>query len=80
MTDGATGLPAELIALQRAADDAHQRLQLLHDHHERELRRRVWREAAEAAQAAVTHYARTKRLNRHEVEARVRQLVRNPTG
>jgi hypothetical protein len=25
----------------------------------------------------VTHYARTKRLNRHEVEARLRQLVRH---
>ncbi|MFJ3037107.1 MULTISPECIES: hypothetical protein [Streptomyces] len=80
VADGATGLPAELIALQRAADDAHHRLQLLHDHHERELQRRVWRETAEAAQAAVTHYARTKRLNRHEVEARVRRIVRNPTG
>lgn len=77
VTDTTTGLPAELITLQQAADDAHLRLQQLHDHHERDLQRKAWREAAEAAQAAVTHYARSKRLNRYEVEARLRQLVRH---
>ncbi|WP_159107574.1 hypothetical protein [Streptomyces rubrogriseus] len=44
---------------------------------ERDLQRRAWRQAAEAVQAAVTRYARTKRLNRYEVEARLRQLVRH---
>ncbi|NEA86657.1 hypothetical protein G3I38_17985 [Streptomyces sp. SID7958] len=77
MTDTTTGLPTELITLQQAADDAHLRLQQLHDHHERDLQRKAWREAAEAAQAAVTHYARSKRLNRYEVEARLRQFVRH---
>ncbi|WP_238697613.1 hypothetical protein [Streptomyces sp. E2N166] len=79
VSDGTIGLPSELIMLQQAAEDAHLKLQHLDDHHDRDLQRRVWREAAEAVQAAVTHYARTKRLNRHEVEARLRQLVRNPT-
>ncbi|MEU8746508.1 hypothetical protein AB0C39_22970 [Streptomyces parvulus] len=78
-SDGTIGLPSELITLQRAADDAHLKLQHLSDNLERDVQRRVWREAAEAVQAAVTHYARTKRLNRYEVEARLRQLVRNPT-
>ncbi|MGW2174002.1 hypothetical protein ACWC1C_26110 [Streptomyces sp. NPDC001705] len=78
-TDLGTGLPAELITLQQAADAAHLKLQQLDDHHERNIQRQAWREAAEAAQAAVTHYARTKRLNRHEVEARLRRLVRHTT-
>lgn len=79
-THSTAGLPSELIELQQAADDAHLRLQQLHDHHERDLQRQVWRDAAEAVQAAVTHYARTKRLNRYEVEARLRRLVRHPTS
>ncbi len=76
-TDGTTGLPSELITLQQAADQAHLQLQQLHDHHDREAQRQVWREAAATAQRAVTHYARTKRLNRYEVEARLRQFVRH---
>ncbi|MFF3932820.1 hypothetical protein [Streptomyces hirsutus] len=75
--DSTTGLPTELITLQQAADAAHLKLQHLHDHHERDLQRQVWRNAAEAAQAAVTLYARTKRLNRYEVEARLRYHVRH---
>jgi hypothetical protein len=43
------------------------------------LQRQVWREAGAAAQAAVTHYARIKRLNRYEVEARLRQVVGRPS-
>ncbi|MFB7090469.1 hypothetical protein [Streptomyces sp. NPDC056296] len=78
VADSTTGLPTELVTLQQAADAAHRKLQQLDDSHERDLQRQVWREAAEAAQAAVTQYARTKRLNRYEVEARLRQLVRNP--
>ncbi|MFF6866786.1 hypothetical protein [Streptomyces ardesiacus] len=75
--DATSGLPAELIGLQQAADTAHRRLQQLDDHCERDIQRRAWRLAAEAVQAAVTRYARTKRLNRYEVEARLRQLVRH---
>ncbi|MEU4655023.1 hypothetical protein AB0G32_13985 [Streptomyces sp. NPDC023723] len=75
--DDTSGLPSELITLQQAADEAHLQLQQLHDHHDRDLQRQVWRNAAAAVQTAVTRYARTKRLNRHEVEARLRQLVRH---
>ncbi|KES03391.1 hypothetical protein BU52_30595 [Streptomyces toyocaensis] len=71
-------MPSELITLQQAADAAHLKLQQLDDHSERNLQRQVWLQAAEATQAAVTHYARTKRLNRYEVEARLRRLVRHP--
>ncbi|MEU0119430.1 hypothetical protein ABZ137_38565 [Streptomyces bobili] len=77
-TGDTTGLPSNLITLQQAADDAHARLQHLHDHYEQHLQRQVWRDAAAAAQGAVTNYARTKRLNRYEVEARLRQVVRRP--
>ncbi|MFJ8699068.1 hypothetical protein [Streptomyces ardesiacus] len=75
--DATSGLPAELIGLQQAADTAHRRLQQFDDHCERDIQRRAWRLAAEAVRAAVTRYARTKRLNRYEVEARLRQLVRH---
>ncbi|MET8831623.1 hypothetical protein ABZX40_37885 [Streptomyces sp. NPDC004610] len=75
--DSVADLPSELITLQQAADAAHSRLQQLHDHHERAQQRLVWRQSAVAAQAAVTHYARTKRLNRYDVESRLRSLVRH---
>ncbi|MFF4361070.1 hypothetical protein [Streptomyces sp. NPDC001604] len=73
-----TGLPDELIALQQAADDAHLQLQQLDDHEERDQQRRVWFEAAEAVQAAVTRYARSRGLNRYELEKQLRQAVRHP--
>ncbi|MFE6632093.1 hypothetical protein ACFVNB_33265 [Streptomyces rochei] len=76
-TDATSGLPTELIALQQGADAAHHKLQQLDDHQERDLQRQAWRQAAETVQAAVTHYARAKRLNRHEVEACLRRLVRH---
>jgi hypothetical protein len=81
VSDGAThrsGLPSELINLQQAADDAQLRLRLLDDTEERDRQRRVWFEAAAAAQAAVTQYARTRRFNRYEVEKLLRQAVRHP--
>ncbi|MFI0242964.1 hypothetical protein [Streptomyces sp. NPDC016845] len=77
--DGAAGLPEQLITLQQAADNAHLQLQQLHDHHDRQVQRQVWWDAAATVQEAVTLYARTKRLNRYEVEARLRQFVR-PTA
>jgi hypothetical protein len=73
-----SGLPAELISLQRAADEAQLRLRLLDDPEERDRQRRVWFEAAAAVQAAVTQYARAKRFNRYEVEKRLRRTVRRP--
>lgn len=73
-----SGLPDELVALQQAADDAHLRLQRLDDHEERDRQRQVWLEAAEAVQAAVTRYARSKGLNRYEVQKRLREAVRHP--
>ncbi|WP_253266541.1 hypothetical protein [Streptomyces sp. 6-11-2] len=66
--DISTGLPSELNVLQQVADEARHKLEQLQDHHERDLQRQAWRDAAAAAQAAVTHYARAKRLNRYEVE------------
>jgi hypothetical protein len=73
-----SGLPEKLVSLQQTADDAHAQLQRLNDHEERDHQRRVWREAAAAVQAAVTQYARAKRLNRYEVEKLLRHTVRHP--
>ncbi|MER6736558.1 hypothetical protein [Streptomyces puniciscabiei] len=73
------GLPEELVALQQAADEAHAQLQQLDDHEERSHQRDTWREASAAVQAAVTRYARAKRLNRYEVEKLLRQTVRHQT-
>jgi hypothetical protein len=73
-----SGLPAELVELQQAADDASAQLEQLTDHQERDRQRRVWRAAAVAVQAAVTQYARSKGLNRYEVEKQLRQVVRHP--
>ncbi|WP_326658816.1 hypothetical protein [Streptomyces canus] len=71
----ASGLPTTLISLQQAADVEHARLRELTDNDERRQQRLRWFEAA-AAQAAVTGFARTKRLNRHEVEQELRRVVR----
>ncbi|MFE5757539.1 hypothetical protein ACFQ7M_19415 [Streptomyces massasporeus] len=73
-----SGLPAELVELQQAADDASGQLEQLTDHQERDRQRRAWCAAAATAQAAVTQYARSKGLNRYEVEKRLRQVVRHP--
>jgi hypothetical protein len=73
-----SGLPEKLVSLQQTADDAHAQLQRLNDHEERDHQRRVWLEAAVAVQAAVTQYARAKRLNRYEVEKLLRHTVRHP--
>ncbi|MGW7385485.1 hypothetical protein [Streptomyces sp. NPDC054794] len=72
-----TGLPDTLIVLQQAADGEHLKLQQLADNEERRQQRSVWFEAAHAAQSAITQYARTKRLNRYEVEKELRRLLRH---
>jgi hypothetical protein len=70
-----TGLPASLIALQRAADIERQKMELLDCHDERTRQRRVWFDAAAAAQDAVTCYARAEGLNRFEVGQELRRAV-----
>lgn len=75
-TPDPTGLPAELIELQHAADMAHVALQQLTSLEDRQRQRRSWFEAACAIQAAVTQYARAKDLNRFEVERALRGVVR----
>ncbi|MET7921685.1 hypothetical protein ABZU45_38965 [Streptomyces avermitilis] len=70
-----TGLPASLIALQRAADLERRKLELLDCHDERTRQRRVWCDAAAAAQDAVTRYARAEGLNRFEVAQELRRAV-----
>ncbi|MER5399813.1 hypothetical protein [Streptomyces sp. NPDC002599] len=71
-------LTPELVALQQAADDAHQQLRQLDDPAEQAQQRQVWFEAAAAVQDAVTQYARTKNFNRYEVEKQLRHQVRHP--
>ena len=70
-----TGLPASLIALQRAADLERRKLELLDRHDERTHQRQVWCDAAAAAQDAVTRYARAEGLNRFEVAQELRRTV-----
>ncbi|MFE5894867.1 hypothetical protein ACFQ6E_38890 [Streptomyces sp. NPDC056462] len=70
------GLPTSLIALQRAADLERRKLELLEPSDERTQQRRIWREAAAAVQNAVTHYARTERQNRFDVELQLRRATR----
>ncbi|WP_434795674.1 hypothetical protein WN979_31000 (plasmid) [Streptomyces albidoflavus] len=72
-----SGLPAELLALQRSADLEREKLYALHSEDERTCQRRAWFEAAATAQAAITHYARTAQLNRFGLEQEVRRAVRS---
>ncbi|MFF5663185.1 hypothetical protein ACFY7F_10175 [Streptomyces griseofuscus] len=74
--EGRSRLPDTLIMLQQAADNEHRKLQQLNGEEERTQQRLVWFEAAHSAQSAVTQYARTKRLNRYEVEKELRRIVR----
>ncbi|MGW1778236.1 hypothetical protein ACWCQQ_03720 [Streptomyces sp. NPDC002143] len=76
-SEGAARLLDSLIELQQAANNAHRKLQQLNGNEERERQRRVWFEAACEAQAAVTQFARSKRLNRYEVEKELRGIVRS---
>ncbi|MFE6155074.1 hypothetical protein [Streptomyces sp. NPDC057889] len=71
-------LADSLLALQRAADGEHRTLQRLTGVQERTFQRAFWFEAAAAAHSAVTQYARRIRLNRCEVERRLRRITRHP--
>jgi hypothetical protein len=75
-SEGRSRLPDTLIELQQTADNEHRKLQQLNVYEERKQQRLVWFEAARATQSAVTQYARTKRLNRYEVEKELRRIVR----
>ncbi|MFJ8790534.1 hypothetical protein [Streptomyces sp. NPDC102462] len=74
--EGRSGLPDTLITLQQEADNEHRKLQQLNGDEERTQQRLMWFKAANAAQSAVTRYARTKHLNRYEVEKELRRIVR----
>ncbi|MFF7857556.1 hypothetical protein [Streptomyces sp. NPDC007904] len=80
----------ELVAKQRAAEEAHTRVRQLQDAYGPptqttwsgqqtstwETAWRAWRDLARDVQAAVNEYARAEGMTRHEVEARVKRAVR----
>ncbi|MBP5922197.1 hypothetical protein F3K32_18255 [Streptomyces sp. LBUM 1483] len=82
----------ELVEMQRAADQAHARVENLRDDYgpptttqwtqqqtsTYETAWRAWRDLARDVQAAVTDYAKTEGRPRNEVEAEVRKTVRHP--
>ncbi|WP_406381553.1 methyltransferase domain-containing protein [Streptomyces sp. NBC_00117] len=70
-----SGLPDELMALQRASDREQQALHELNGYEERRQQRRVWFEAAHAAQAAISQYASAHGRNRFEVQCAVRTAI-----
>ncbi|MFC9462885.1 hypothetical protein [Streptomyces sp. NPDC056983] len=61
--------------MQRAADLERRKLELFDRHDERTRQRRLWCDAAAAAQDAVTCYARAEGLNRFEVAQELRRAV-----
>lgn len=82
----------ELVEMQRAADQAHNRVEELRDAYgppttapwtaqqtsTYETAWRAWRDLARDIQAAVTAYAREQGQSRQEVEADVKKAVRHP--
>lgn len=69
-------IPDDLIALERAAEEQRARLAGL-DGEEYDAQRRAWREAATAAQAAITDHATATGQSRYEVEMTVKRAVRH---
>lgn len=79
----------ELVAKQRAADDAHARVQHLRDtygppHRTKwsahqtitwETARRAWRDLARDVRIAVTEYARAEGRPLHEIEAELKRAA-----
>ncbi|CAL9633795.1 hypothetical protein [Streptomyces sp. enrichment culture] len=82
----------ELVEKQRAADEAHARVEELRDRygppaqeawpaHQTDLYEtawRAWRELARDVQQAVTEYAKEQGTARNQVEADVKKAVRHP--
>ncbi|MGW0131916.1 hypothetical protein [Streptomyces sp. NPDC003299] len=69
-------IPDDLIALEHAAEEQRAKMAGL-DGEEYELQRRAWREAAAAAQAAITDHAAAASLSRYDVEMAVKKAVRH---
>ncbi|CAL9405761.1 hypothetical protein SUDANB176_01556 [Streptomyces sp. enrichment culture] len=81
----------ELVAKQRAADEAHSRVRQLRDAYGPPTRAewsgqqtatwetawRAWRDLDRDVRVAVNEYARAEGVPRHEVEARVQRAVRH---
>ncbi|MET9832159.1 hypothetical protein ABZ078_23310 [Streptomyces sp. NPDC006385] len=81
----------ELVAMQRAADQAHTRVEELRDRYgppahtpwtqlqtdTYETAWRAWRDLARDVQGAVTAYAKEQGTSRHEVEEDVKRAVRH---
>ncbi|MEU3946974.1 hypothetical protein [Streptomyces sp. NPDC029526] len=84
----------ELVAKQRAADEAHVRVRHLQESFGPPTRSpwsgeqtnawetawRAWRDLARDAQLAVSEFARTEGTPRNEVEARVKRAARHDDG
>ncbi|AZQ36166.1 hypothetical protein EJ357_23995 [Streptomyces cyaneochromogenes] len=82
----------ELVAMQRAADQAHTRVEELRSQYgppahspwtelqtdTYETAWRAWRDLARDVQTAVTEYAKEQGSSRGEVEADVKKAVRHP--
>lgn len=82
----------ELVAMQRAADQAHTRVEELRDQYgppahaswtelqtdTYETAWRAWRDLARDIQSAVTEYAKEQGTARSEVEADVKEAARHP--
>lgn len=82
----------ELVAMQRAADQAHARVEELRDQYgppahtpwtpiqtdTYETAWRAWRDLARDVQSAMTEYAKEQGTARSQVEADVKKAVRHP--
>ncbi|MFD7439448.1 hypothetical protein [Streptomyces sp. NPDC059861] len=69
-------LPDDLIALERAAEEQRAKLAGL-DGAEYDAQHQAWRKAAQAAQAAITDYAKTAGEPRSSVEMALKAAVRH---
>jgi len=70
-------IPEHLIDLEHETVAAHAGLAGL-EGEAYEAQMTVWRDAATAAQAAVTEHAREAGVDRYELEAAVKRVVRHP--
>ncbi|MFJ4467702.1 hypothetical protein ACIP2X_09550 [Streptomyces sp. NPDC089424] len=69
-------IPEDLIALERAAEEQRARLAGLHGA-EYDAQRAVWREAAKAAQTAITDHAAATGESRYDLETALKRAVRH---
>lgn len=71
-------IPEHLIDLQRAANEAHARLEAATSDEERRDQREAWRMTAEAVQAAITQHAVEHSLNRYKVGQALKKAAKHP--